>query len=118
MNDAQRFEQLIKEREVYITRIFWQGIHIAILFALPLAIAVILLKYVFPTESWRFIFLGIAFVASWALVIRKYIQLSGTLDHMDAEIRSLRKTLGITERPYHQYPDEIEKEAEKQKDDY
>jgi hypothetical protein len=110
MNDTQRLEKLIKERETYITRVFWEGIHIAILFALPLAAAVLLIKFVFPTEAWRFIFLAIAFILSWTLVIHKYNQLSTKLERMDAAVRGLRKSLGITERPEHKYPDEIERE--------
>lgn len=118
MNDIERLETLTKEREAYVTRIFWEGLHIAALFALPLAAAVLLAKFVFPTEPWRFVFLVAAFILSWVLVIRKYMQLANKLEGMDSEIRTLRKTLGIVDRPEHKYPDEIEKEQEENEDSY
>jgi len=112
MNDIEQLAALTKERETYITRIFWEGVHIAILFALPLAAAVLLIKFVFDTQPWRFVFLGLAFIVSWILVIHKYRKLSAKMEGFDAEIRELRKKLDIKDRPEHKYPDEIERENE------
>lgn len=44
------------------------------------------------------------------------MQLANKLEGMDSEIRTLRKDLGIADRPEHKYPDEIEKEQEQEKE--
>ncbi|MCB9809208.1 hypothetical protein H6776_02300 [Candidatus Nomurabacteria bacterium] len=108
MDDAKRLEQLTRERDYHVTRIFWSGLKIAILFAVPLAGAVALVKLV-TSGIWSVIVLVIAFILSWILVIHTYMRLSRMMTDLDSEIRVLRERLGITSQPYHYYPDELEK---------
>ena len=109
MDNKERLESLIRERETYITRIFWTGLEIALLFAIPLAIAVILIKFV-TNGVWSWVAIVISFIGSWLLVIRKYNKLMKIMTKLDTEIRDLRAELDIPMSAEHQYPDEIEDE--------
>lgn len=110
MNKHERLESLIQERETYVTRIFWTGLEIAFMFAIPLALAIVLIKFV-TNGFWSWVVLILAFVSSWLLVIRKYNKLSKIMMRLDGEIRQLRSELGVPVPTEHRYPDEQEDEA-------
>jgi uncharacterized membrane protein YciS (DUF1049 family) len=112
MNEKeQQLKALESERERHVTRIFWVGLEIAILFAIPLAVAVVIGLKVGGNIKW--IALAVAFVLSWVLMIMRYRKVAHKMEALDRDIKQLREELDIKPRPEHKYPDEIEKELEK-----
>lgn len=111
MSLHEKLEKLEKEREKQVTRVFWMGLEIAVLFAVPLAVAVIIAKIFGGYVTW--IALVVALIISWSLMIRLYRRVSRRMQGLDTEIKSLRQELNIEPRPEHKYPDEIQDELEK-----
>lgn len=76
----QEFDQQVPGKESvedYSGRIFWFALGLVPIFGLPAILAVFAGRYVENTYdiSWpvTLVFLGLAFVFSWAVVIRQYI---------------------------------------------
>lgn len=112
MNDKeQQLKALERERDSHVTRIFWVGLEIAILFAIPLAVAILIGLKFGGVVKW--IALAIAFVLSWVLMIVRYRKVAHKMEALDRDVKQLREELGITPRPEHKYPDEVEKELER-----
>lgn len=77
-----------KERDALTHKTFQLMIRVAIIFAIPAAVAYFVGKWIDTTYDVRptgtLIVLGISFVGSWAVVIRMYLKL-------DKEFRALRE---------------------------
>ena len=88
-----KLTQLEKQREDHVTRIFWAGLEIAGLFAVPLVIAILIGLRLGAEAKW--IALPIAFVFSWVLVVFRFKKISKKMKALDQEINDLRKELGV-----------------------
>ena len=89
MDIEQQLEQVSAEREQFVTRIFWLGLEIASLFAIPLVAAILIGLRIGGNAVW--IGLPIAFVLSWVLVIIRYRKISKKMTLLDEKMRTLRK---------------------------
>ena len=76
--------ELEKERDAYSGRITHLAIHIALIFAIPAGVSV-LLKYFLETPVVYT--LPIAFVLSWILVIRLYRKIDKKVRSLETQIR-------------------------------
>ena len=85
-----QIKKLEKERDSYVTRIFWLCLEIIFIFGVP---AVIVLIVVFATDNKQLAWylLPIAFILSWIILIMKYKKMAKTLESLDAQIRELKK---------------------------
>lgn len=85
-------DELKNEREYWRTRIFRLLLEIAIIFALPAVAAVLLGGWVEGEDGSRnsatFLFLGIAFVFSWVIVILRYRSVKKRLDEVEDSIKN------------------------------
>ncbi|MGB0925416.1 MAG: hypothetical protein ACPGTS_01765 [Minisyncoccia bacterium] len=99
----ERLKKLENERDDHVTKIFWAGLEIALLFAIPLGIAIIIGLQLGGNGKW--IALPFAFVISWILVIIRFKKLSAKMKKIDTEINDLRAELGV-EKPTSNYTDE------------
>ena len=104
MKDEQ-LKNLEKKRDDHVTKIFWAGLKIAGLFAVPMVIAILVGIQLGGNAKW--IALPIAFVFSWALVIRYFNKISKEMKRIDTEIADLREELGV-ETPTPKYEDNKE----------
>lgn len=80
--------ELEKKRDAYAGRIAHLAIHIALIFAIPAGIA-LLLKYFFEVSIAYT--LPVAFVLSWILVIRLYRKIDKTVRTLEEQIRERKK---------------------------
>lgn len=87
----ERLEKLEKERDDHVTRIFWAGLEIAGLFAVPLVVAILIGLKIGGDAKW--IALPIAFIFSWVLVVFRFKKLSKKMKKIDKEINDLRKEI-------------------------
>jgi len=92
MKDEQ-LKNLEKKRDDHVTKIFWAGLKIAGMFAVPMVIAILIGIQLGGNAKW--IALPIAFVFSWALVIRYFNTISKEMKGIDKEIADLREELGV-----------------------
>ncbi|MCA9352210.1 hypothetical protein KC866_02360 [Patescibacteria group bacterium] len=92
MKKEEQLQTLIQERDEHVTRIFWAGLKIAGLFAVPLLIAVLIGMRLGGNATW--IALPIAFVFSWVLTIRYFNIISKKMKRIDQNIADLRNELG------------------------
>jgi len=82
-------ESLTAERERYVTRIFWFALEIALIFLLPVIIAIFLYKAIAPeNSSWHV--LPVAFIISWGIVIKRYMTLHKKLSGLDKQIKEMQ----------------------------
>ncbi|MCA9351513.1 hypothetical protein KC929_01920 [Patescibacteria group bacterium] len=91
--DEERLKQLERQRDDHVTKIFWAGLQIAGLFAVPLGIAVLIGLKLGGNAVW--IALPIAFVFSWVLVVGYFNKISKKMKAIDARIAELKQELGI-----------------------
>lgn len=88
---TEELKQLEKQRDDHVTKIFWAGLEIALLFAIPLIIAILVSLKIGGDAKWYA--LPIAFVFSWVLVIRHFKKISRKMKALDAKINELRESL-------------------------
>ena len=82
-------ESLEKEREKYVTRIFWFALEIALIFLLPALFGILLYHFMAPGNAlWHP--LPLTFIISWFLVILKYKKLHKKLSGLDKQIKQLK----------------------------
>lgn len=88
-------EDLKKRRDELTTKIFWLGLHISFIFAIPAVIGVIAGKYLdefFNTGNKITTFvLLFTFIFSWILVFIKYNQLNKKLKGISQKIKESKK---------------------------
>ncbi len=89
----EELKKLEKQRDDHVTRIFWAGLEIAGLFAVPLVIAILIGLQIGGNAKW--IALLIAFIISWIMVVFRFKKLSKKMKKLDKDINDLRDDLGI-----------------------
>lgn len=90
MNNQKELEQLEKKRDLLAFRVVKLMIHIALIFAIPAAIA-IAIHYFFDIR-FRFLF-PVAFILSWILVIRLYRKTDRQMRELDQRIMKLKRDI-------------------------
>lgn len=88
-NTEQEIKKLKAARERWVTRIFWLGIEIAFIFAIPAFVAVWAGNRL-GGGTTRTMFLVGAFVLSWMVVIVRYRQMTAKLKSFDQAIADLQ----------------------------
>ena len=83
--------ELKKEKDKYITKIFWLGLHISFIFAIPAVIGVFVGKEmdnIFNTGNKITTFISfLTFIFSWFLVFIKYNKLNKKLKEINKNIK-------------------------------
>ncbi|OGZ70232.1 MAG: hypothetical protein A2904_00725 [Candidatus Staskawiczbacteria bacterium RIFCSPLOWO2_01_FULL_33_9] len=84
-------DELKKERDRYITKIFWLGFQISFIFAIPAVIGVVVgrkIDYIFNTNNKITTFiLFLTFIFSWFLVFVKYNKLNKKLKEINKTVK-------------------------------
>lgn len=93
MEKQQELETLKNQRERQITGIFWFGLEIAIIFAIPAVIAAVVSKRLLGGGMWVFISLAVAFIFSWTVMAFRYKRLSKKMKALDDKILALQKEI-------------------------
>lgn len=88
---TETLEKLENERTTMVTRIFWLGLEIALIFAVPAALVVIFGRQL-PGNGIYFLLLG-AFVFSWTITILRWRRMSKKMRELDRKIRELKKEI-------------------------
>ena len=88
-------------RENYRAKVFRMMLHIAVIFAVPAALAVWLgnvLDQKFATDGnmWRLILLAVAFVSSWIIVARLYIKLNKEAKDIESKAKTVKERDSVT----------------------
>lgn len=86
----KNIEILEKERERYITKLFWFALEIALIFLIPAMTAVFLLLH-FVNKKAAIISLPFTFVLSWLIVIVRWKKMNDHLTKLDKDISELKK---------------------------
>jgi Na+/melibiose symporter-like transporter len=92
----KQLTDLRKKRDALMTSFFKLGLQIALIFGIPAAAAAILgtqLDKAREGSTFTMIFLGCAFVLSWAIVIRRYQKQNAKIEAVEKEIRDLKESL-------------------------
>lgn len=74
-----------------VTRIFWNGLEIALIFGLPVALGIFIGKQ-FEVESFAGIMIG-TFIFSWIILIFRYRSTSRKIQNIETKIKELKKIL-------------------------
>lgn len=90
MSDNEELIRLQKEREKFITRIFWFGFEIALIFGVPAAIGAFL-GVKLGGDKMLIATLVPAFVLSWVIVIIRYRQIAKKMNYLDSRIKELKE---------------------------
>lgn len=86
-NEIIRME---KEREGYITKLFWFALEIALIFLVPALIAVFIsLEFWGKKAVWYA--LPFTFVLSWVIVVIRWRKINKILTKLDKDILELKK---------------------------
>lgn len=96
-------EELRKKRDGFITRIFWLGFEIALIFGIPAALGAIAgtkLDKIYNTGNKivSFILMG-TFIFSWIIVICKYKKISSEIDKIENKIKILKEKAQKNNQP-------------------
>lgn len=83
-------DTLVAERESHVTRIFWLGLEIALIFLLP-ALAVVYIAGNIWSKQVVWYLLPFSFALSWVIVFVRYRKLSKKLSELDRRIKELRQ---------------------------
>lgn len=85
-------DQLKKEKDNCINKVFWLCLEIILIFGIPAFISVYFgrkLDSLYDTGlNITFVLLFISFILSWILVIRKYLKISKKLKEIDLKIKN------------------------------
>lgn len=91
----QKLTNLRKKRDALMTSFFWVGLQIAVIFGVPAAIAAVLGTYLDKGEGNFFVtlFLILAFITSWIIVIFVYRKHSKKMAVIEDEIAEVKRGL-------------------------
>lgn len=89
-NTDKQIDILEKQREQYITKLFWFALEIALIFLLPALIVSYLITELFSKKAVWYA-LPFTFVLSWIIVIYRWLKISKILKKLDADILDLKK---------------------------
>lgn len=91
-------DELKKTKDRYITKIFYLGLKIALIFAIPAVIAVLLGKRIDASyghdKKFSIIFLAFAFVLSWWITISMYRKLARKIKAIENQIKEKKSQEG------------------------
>lgn len=90
MDNDKKLKQLQTQREQWITRIFWLGLEIALIFAIPAALGAWIGTRLGGGDLRTGILVG-TFILSWVIVIHRYNQMSKKMKTLDSEIAQLKR---------------------------
>ena len=80
-------ESLKKQKDYWINRIFWLGVEIAIIFAIPAGLGVWLIKSLeSPSQPVKVLVMVSAFILSWVIVIYRYQQITKQVKNIEDKI--------------------------------
>ena len=95
MENDQDKKDIYKEREKYRQRAFFMMLEVGIILAVPAFLALFLGKYLDKSnqtgDTITLILLGIAFILSWAIIIRKYIKFNKKIKEIDRKIKESKE---------------------------
>lgn len=86
------FEKARERQEEFRNKTFRMMLEVAVVFAVPAVIAVVVGKRLDTGSSsqWLVVCLAVAFIFSWSIVIRMYTKLSREAKEIDALVRAAR----------------------------
>jgi len=91
MEENQDKKDIYKERERYRQRAFFMMLEVGIILAVPAFLALFLGKYLDKNNQTgntiTLILLGLAFILSWVVIIRKYIKFNKKIKEIDQKIK-------------------------------
>ena len=91
----EEIKKLQQERDKHVTSFFWLGIQIALVFGIPVAIAVIaggkIDAYYGSGKIATTILMAVAFVSSWVIVLKKYRNHAKAIEVIESKIVTFRK---------------------------
>ncbi len=97
MENNQEKKDIYKEREKYRQRAFFMMLEVGIILAVPAFVALFLGKYLDKTNqtgnTLTMIFLAVAFVLSWVIIIRKYIKFNKKIKEIDRKIKESKENV-------------------------
>ena len=93
-NNEQKLKQLTDQREQWITRIFWLGFEIALIFAVPAALGAWIGTKLGGGDLRMGILVG-TFILSWVVVIHRYQQVDKKMKKLDREIKELKQATEV-----------------------
>lgn len=88
--NTEEITALTKERENYITKLFWFALEIAIIFLVPAVVAVFISLEYF-TRKAAIMSLPFTFIFSWSIVIFRWRKMNRVLTKLDKDISDLKK---------------------------
>lgn len=81
-------QELEKERDAYAQKIGKLALYIALIFAIPVIIAILITRYFDIAIWWT---LGASFIVSWFFVIRFYRKVDRKVRTLEEKIRTLKQ---------------------------
>ncbi len=91
MEENQDKKNIYKERERYRQKAFFMMLEVGVILAVPAFLALFLGKYLDKNNQTgnaiTLILLGLAFVLSWVIIIRKYIKFNRKIKEIDKKIK-------------------------------
>ncbi len=93
MEKDQELQKLKNQREKQITGIFWFGLEIAIIFAVPAIFAALIGKKLIGGGVWLIFLMTVAFIFSWTVMGLRYKRLNKRMKKLDDKIFSLQKEI-------------------------
>ncbi len=85
-----KLDELKTEKDKHITRIFWLGLEIALIFAVPAVLGVLIGKRIDAhyglEDKFSVAFLVFTFILSWIITVVKYKTLSKKIKKIENEI--------------------------------
>lgn len=93
---CMNLEELEKQRDAFVHKLFWLGLKIAVIFAVPAVGAALLGKH-FDAQSanegrmFTIIFLVIAFIGSWIITIREFSKINKKIHTIESQIKVLKQ---------------------------
>lgn len=88
-------KQLEQERDKYVHNLFWLGLKIAAIFAVPAVLAALLGRYLDGMYSdgkvFTIVCLVIAFTLSWLIVVREFSKINKKIQAVESKIKDLKE---------------------------
>jgi predicted MFS family arabinose efflux permease len=92
MDNKTELEKLTAQREHAVTRIFWFGFEIALVFGIPAGLGAWIGTKLGGGIALALI-LGFTFILSWTIIIFRYKQISKKMSGLDTRIKELKNQL-------------------------
>jgi len=97
MENNQNKKDIYKEREKYRQKAFFMMLEVGIILAVPAFLALFLGKYLDKNNqtghTLTLILLGLAFILSWVIIVRKYIKFNKKIKEIDKKIKESKENV-------------------------